>query len=272
LTADTTTETRHRALAAGAKDFLTKPFDSIELSLRIQTLAEARFLHVRLREENRTLEARVQERTQLLAQAEIEAVECLALAAEYRDDDTGQHAQRVGHMTALLAARLGIDPGQAASLRRAAPLHDVGKIGIPDRILLKPGKLTPDEFAAMQQHTIIGAKILSRHHTRTMQIAATVALSHHERWDGSGYPHRLAGTEIPLAGRLVGIADVFDALTHERPYKRAWSVCEALAEITRGAGRQFDPDAASAFTDLIASQPERVMPDRYTGDREIEVR
>lgn len=269
LTADSTTPTRHRALAAGATDFLSKPFDSIELSLRIRSLAETRLLHTRLRVQNRTLEERVQERTRLLSQAEIEAVECLAVAAEFRDDDTGQHAQRVGHITALLAERLGVDAGQTAVLRRAAPLHDVGKIGIPDEILLKPGKLTVDEFAVMQRHTIIGAQILSRHHSPTMQVAATLALAHHERWDGSGYPHGLAGTEIPLAGRLVGIVDVFDALTHERPYKKAWPVCEALAEIARGAGRQFDPDAAAVFTALIEARDGAATAGGPAGDLDV---
>lgn len=254
LTADMATETRHQALAAGAKDFLSKPFDSIELSLRIRLLAETRMLHMRMREQNRSLEERVQERTLMLTQAEVEAVECLALAAEFRDDDTGQHCQRVSQLTALLATGLGIDPGQVSLLRRAAPLHDVGKIGIPDHILLKPGKLTSDEFTLMKQHTTIGAQILSRHHTPTMQVAATIALAHHERWDGSGYPHGLVGVQIPLAGRLVGIVDVFDALTHERPYKQAWTVGAALAEIGRGVGRQFDPDVAAAFIALIEAQ------------------
>ena len=250
LTADTSAETRHKALAAGAKDFLTKPFDRIDFSLRIGLLAEARFLHARLQQHNRTLEEKVRERTEMLSQAETDAVDCLALAAEFRDDDTGQHAQRVGKGSALLAARLGLDPGQAELLRRAAPLHDVGKIGIPDHILLKPGKLTADEFTLMKRHTTIGAQILARHHTPTMQVAATIALSHHERWDGSGYPNGLVGTEIPLAGRLVGIVDVFDALTHSRPYKKAWPVADALAEIARGAGRQFDPEAAAALAAL----------------------
>ena len=261
LTADTTTQTRHQALAAGATDFLTKPFDSVELSLRIRLLADARFLHTRLQDQNRTLEQKVQERTLMLSQAEIDAVECLALAAEFRDDETGQHAQRVGGGTAQLASRLGIDLEQVDLLRRAAPLHDVGKIGIPDNILLKPGKLTVEEFALMQRHTIIGAQILSRHHTPTMQLAATVALTHHERWDGTGYPNGLAGVAIPLAGRLVGIVDVFDALTHERPYKQTWPVSEALSEITRGAGRQFDPEATAAFIELIGSQGGLQLPE-----------
>ena len=264
LTADTSTETRHKALAAGAKDFLTKPFDRIDFSLRIGLLAEARFLHARLQQQNRTLEEKVRERTELLSQAETDAVECLALAAEFRDDDTGQHAQRVGKGTALLAACLGLDRGQTDLLRRAAPLHDVGKIGIPDQILLKPGKLTADEFTLMKRHTTIGAQILARHHTPTMQVAATIALSHHERWDGSGYPNGLVGTEIPLAGRLVGIVDVFDALTHSRPYKRAWPVADALAEIARGAGQQFDPDAAAALAALIHAQSD-ILADDGTG-------
>ena len=247
LTADTSMQTKRSALAAGAKDFLTKPFDAVELSLRITTLLQTRFLHLQLEDQNRSLETRVQERTQALVQAEIDAVECLALAAEFRDDATGWHTQRVGHTAALLACRLGIDEARVALIGRAAPLHDVGKIGIPDSILLKPGRLTREEFATMQRHTEIGARILAQHHSPLLQVAAQIALTHHERWDGSGYPCGLQGLEIPVEGRLVAVADVFDALTHERPYKAAWSVPEAVAEIQRLGGQQFDPDITTAF-------------------------
>ncbi len=137
-------------------------------------------------------------------------------------------------------------------IRRAAPLHDVGKIGIPDSVLLKPGRLTREAFATMQRHTEIGARILAQHHSPVLQVAAQIALTHHERWDGSGYPCGLQGLEIPVEGRLVAIADVFDALTHERPYKAAWSVPEAVAEIQRLGGQQFDPDITAAFLMLTA--------------------
>jgi len=250
LTADTTVPTKHKALSVGATDFLTKPFDMVELSLRISNLVEARFLHLQLQNQNRILDEKVRERTRELAQSEIETIECLALAAEFRDDDTGQHTQRVGHTTALLAARLGVPEARAELIRRAAPLHDVGKIGIADGILLKPGKLTPEEFATMKEHAVIGAHILARHHTPMLQLASDIALTHHERWDGSGYPRGLVGEAIPLEGRLVAVADVFDALTHERPYKAAWPVAEAVAEIERQSGRQFDPGVVEAFSGL----------------------
>ncbi|HEY0074044.1 MAG TPA: HD domain-containing phosphohydrolase [Abditibacteriaceae bacterium] len=250
LTADTAEPTKHKALAVGAKDFLTKPFHMAELSLRISNLIETRLLHLQIKEQNRNLEEKVRERTTALAQSEIETVECLALAAEFRDDDTGQHTQRVGHTSALLAKCLGLPNDHMKLIRRAAQLHDVGKIGIADSILLKPGKLTPEEFSIMKEHAVIGAHILERNHTPLLQLASRIALTHHERWDGSGYPHRFSGEEIPLAGRIVAVADVFDALTHDRPYKKAWPVAEATAEIEAQSGRQFDERIVKAFLTL----------------------
>ncbi len=222
LTADTSTPIKLRALAAGASDFLTKPFDAVELSLRIRTLLQTRFLQVELAEQNRLLETKVQQRTEDLAQAEIDATECLALAAEFRDDATGHHTHRVGQTAALLADHLGLDAARVTLIRRAAPLHDVGKIGVPDAVLLKPGKLTDEEFVVMRRHAEIGARILGRHRSPLLQLAAQIALTHHERWNGAGYPHQLAGDAISLEGRIVALADVFDALTHARPYKPAW--------------------------------------------------
>ena len=251
LTADTTDQAKRRALRVGAADFLTKPFDAVELSLRIHNLVSRRVLHRRLSAQNQDLDCQVQERTEQLAQAEIDTATCLATAAEYRDDDTGQHTQRVGDMASQLARALGWDETEIELLRRAAPLHDVGKIGIPDHILLKPDKLTPTEFEVIRTHTTIGAAILSQHHTHLLQLAATIALTHHERWDGKGYPRGLAGEEIPLSGRLVAVADVFDALTHERPYKKAWSREDAIAEILKQSGTQFDPAVVCAFEKLV---------------------
>jgi putative two-component system response regulator len=196
------------------------------------------------------LDDRVQERTRQLAQAELDTVECLARAAEYRDDDTGQHAQRVGHTAAMLARRLGLEEQRVQLIRRAAPLHDVGKIGIPDAILLKSGKLTPEEFTVMKTHATIGFEIMTRHHTPLLQLAASLAHTHHERWDGTGYPQGLAGEAIPLEGLLVAVADVFDALTHRRPYKEAWPVGDAVEEICRQGGRQFAPEVVAAFLSL----------------------
>ena len=255
LTADITRDAKQRALAMGARDFLTKPLDHAEVLLRIKNLLETRFLHRALRAQNQQLEQRVRERTRSLEAAQMEILERLARAAEYRDDDTGEHTERVGRIAALLARALGLREAEVELVRRAAPLHDVGKIGIPDEILLKPGKLTDAEFAQMQTHTTIGVKILSGSRFPILQLAAEVALTHHERWDGSGYPHGLAREAIPLPGRIVAVVDVFDALTHERPYKAAWPVAAAVAELRRQRGRQFDPNVVTAFLALQAEHP-----------------
>jgi putative two-component system response regulator len=242
---------RH-ALLKGARDYLTRPFDAEEVLLRVRNLLELRALRHELRRERGLLEEKVEERTAQLEEAQIETLERLALAAEYRDDHTGRHTRRVGQISALVAQALGLPGGEVALVRRAAPLHDVGKIGIPDRILLKPGKLSAAEYEQMQAHTSIGARILSGSSFPLLQRAAEIAASHHERWDGSGYPNGLQGEAIPLEGRIVAVVDVWDALTHQRPYKPAWPVTEAVAEIRRQRGRQFDPDVADALLALVA--------------------
>jgi PAS domain S-box-containing protein len=201
------------------------------------------------------LEARVAERTRELEAARAETLQRLALAAEYRDDDTSQHTERVGDMSARVAERLGLDAGQQALLREAAPLHDVGKLAIPDTILLKPGRLTQEEYEAMKTHAMLGARLLSGSSSPVLQMAAVIAASHHERWDGTGYPAGLAGEAIPLVGRIVAVADVFDALTHERPYKSLWPVEQAIAEIRSAAGTQFDPRVVDAFLEIQAEAP-----------------
>lgn len=253
LTADVTRETKTRALSLGAKDFLTKPFDRDEVLLRAGTLLHTRALHVELKRSNETLAKRVRERTQDLEEAQLETMERLAVAAEYRDDDTGEHAARVGEMAARIARRLGMDEDEVAQLRRAAPLHDVGKIGVSDTILLKPGRLTPEEFDTMKKHTTIGAKILSGSRATCLQMAEVIAETHHERWDGRGYGG-LEGEDIPLYGRIVAVADVFDALTSERPYKSAWTAADALAEIRDQRGRQFDPAVVDAFVGVMEEE------------------
>ncbi|CAN5550633.1 response regulator [soil metagenome] len=250
LTADATRETKQRALSHGAKDFLAKPFDATEVVLRIENLLQARHLHLELQDYNSTLEAKVLERTEELDTARWEIIERLAHAAEYRDDDTHQHTSRVGNLSAFLAKARGMSQVEIELVRRASPLHDVGKIGIPDDILLKPGKLTPEEFEVMKTHVAIGAGILSGSEFSLLQVATEIVLTHHERWDGNGYPNGLTADEIPLIGRIVAVADVFDALTHERPYKRAWPVPDALAEIERQSGRQFDPELVAILVDL----------------------
>ena len=253
LTGDLTPEARREALSRGAKDFVNKPFNPDEVLLRIRTLLETRFLYLQIQSQNQMLEAKVRERTRELESAQIEIIERLARAAEFRDDNTGQHTERVGQMAALLGRELGLPDAQVVLMRRAAPLHDVGKIGIPDSILLKLGKLTPAEFELVKTHTTIGARILSGSRFALLRLAEEIAFSHHERWDGSGYAG-LAANAIPLPGRIVAVADVFDALTQKRPYKPAWPVEEAIAEIRRQRGQQFDPDVVDAFLRIIEQQ------------------
>lgn len=198
------------------------------------------------------LEKLVAERTRELDDARADTLRQLAIAAEYRDDETYQHTERVGHVASRLALGLGLPAGQVTLLRHAAPLHDVGKLAIPDCILLKPGRLTAEEFEVMKTHAELGARLLSSGSSRVLQTAAVIAATHHERWDGAGYPNGLAGEAIPLVGRIVAVADVFDALTHDRPYKSAWSVQLAFAEIERSAGGQFDPRVVQAFQAMRA--------------------
>jgi putative two-component system response regulator len=256
LTADNTRETKTAALAHGASDFLTKPFDRTEVVLRVRNLLTTRLLQVELRDQNVILEHRVSERTRELEQARYEVIDRLALAAEYRDDETGEHTRRVAWLSALLAEHLGLPAASVELIRRAAPLHDVGKISVSDTILLKPGKLTPHEFEAMKIHTIVGGSILGRSQSELLRMSEQIALSHHEWWDGSGYPHRLKGDQIPLPARIVAVADVFDALTNRRPYKEPWPLEQALAEIEQLKGRQFDAwivDTLLALSDKLAS-------------------
>jgi putative two-component system response regulator len=250
VTGDVTPEARRNALSRGAKDFVHKPFSADEILLRIGTLLETRFLYLQIQSQNQMLEAKVRERTRELEGAQFEIIERLAKAAEFRDDNTGQHTERVGQMAALIAKHIGLPESQVSLIRRAAPLHDVGKIGIPDKILLKLGKLTADEFALVKTHTTIGARILSGSRFPILRIAEEIAFSHHERWDGDGYA-RIPGDSIPLPGRIVAIADVFDALTQQRPYKKAWPVDQAISEIEQQRGRQFDPKLVEAFLRII---------------------
>jgi putative two-component system response regulator len=257
LTTDVSPESRQKALSIGAKDFVNKPFDRGEVELRIRNLLETRFVYRELRRNNDNLEIMVLQRTSDLEEARLEILERLAVAAEYRDDTTGQHTRRVGRVSGLISKALGLTQDEVELMERAAPLHDVGKIGVPDQILLKGGRLTPEEFSLMKTHTTIGAKILGDSRNRLLQFAEEIALYHHEHWDGSGYTPGLAGDAIPLSARIVAIADVYDSLTHERPYKRAWSKEEAVTEIKAGTGSHFDPDVVGAFMEIVDMLPLR---------------
>jgi putative two-component system response regulator len=250
LTADITPDAKRRALSEGAKDFITKPFDVDDVLLRVKNMLATRLLHQQLLDQNESLEERVRTRTRELELAHEETLERLALAAEYRDDDTGLHIKRVGRTAGLLAAQLGLSDKEAEVVRQAASLHDVGKIGIPDAILLAPRSLTPQEFAVVKTHTEIGSLILSGSDSQLMRAAERVARTHHERWDGTGYGG-LAGTQIPLEGRITAVADAFDAMTNFRPYRAVLSLEKAVDEIRDGRGGQFDPDIVDAFLKIL---------------------
>jgi cyclic di-GMP phosphodiesterase len=245
LTGDSSAEARRRALSAGAKDFLTKPFEVGEVLLRIRNLLETRHLHREITAQNQLLEQRVRQRTVELEGAYLDTLERLASAAEFRDDETGRHTERVGELAALFGTALGLPEEDLFLIRRAAPLHDVGKIGIPDAILRKPGPLTEEEWEVMKTHSSIGARILAGGKSRVVQLAEQIARFHHEQWDGGGYPGGVAGEAIPLPGRLVMVADVYDALTSDRVYRAAWPVEKVLAYIREHAGRRFDPRIAA---------------------------
>lgn len=247
LTGDHDPLKRRRALAAGATDFLAKPFDIVEVVLRIRNLLETRHLHSLLSNQNAVLEARVRQRTRELEDAQGEILARLAAAGEHRDDDTGRHTHRVGQLSAAIAETLGVPAEVVELVRGAAPLHDIGKIGVPDHILLKSGRLTAEEFAVMKTHTSIGAAILAGGRSPLVLEAERIALSHHERWDGAGYPNGLRGEAIPLSARIVAVADVFDALTHERPYRAAWPLGRVMEEIRAQRGHHFDPAVVAAF-------------------------
>jgi putative two-component system response regulator len=251
LTAQSDPATRLRALQSGARDFIGKPFDRLEVLTRIRNMLEVRLLHNQVRDQNRMLEEKVRERTKELTTTRLEVIRRLGRAAEYRDNETGLHIIRMSQYAACLGQAAGLSEQECETLLNASPMHDIGKIGIPDRILLKPGKFEPHEWEIMKTHAAIGAEILSGHPSELMDMARTIALTHHEKWDGSGYPNSLSGEAIPLVGRIVALCDVFDALTSVRPYKRAWSVEDSLRYITDNSGMHFDPDLVQCFQQIM---------------------
>jgi len=247
VTGDERPGLREAALGSGAKDFLTKPVNAAEARLRIRNLLESRKLQLELQRHNDRLEAAVRRRTHELEHAQLEMLVRLARAAEYRDDDTGQHTWRVAHVSGVVAQEMGMPREKVELLLRAARLHDVGKITIPDGILMKPGRLTKEEFAVVKGHTLAGAELLSGSRSPLIRLAEQIALTHHERWDGQGYPHGLAGENIPLESRILAVADAFDALTHDRSHRKAVTPDAAVEEIARHSGTQFDPNVVTAF-------------------------
>ncbi|MEY8240982.1 MAG: response regulator [Cycloclasticus sp.] len=251
LTAELTPETRSQALSGGAKDFLAKPFDRLEALQRIHNILEVRLLHKKIKQQNILLEEKVKQRTQQLEESRHDVIQRLGLAAEYKDNETGNHVLRMSKFSQLLARAAGLSEEQAELILNAAPMHDVGKIGIPDRVLLKPGKLDADEWIIMQSHVNIGAEILSGGGSELMKMAQSIALTHHEKWDGSGYPAGLLAEDIPIEGRICALCDVFDALTSERPYKEAWPIEKAMAFIHEEKGKHFEPRLVDAFDSVL---------------------
>lgn len=236
-----------RALAAGARDFIGKPFDRNELLMRVRNLLDAQMAHRLLHDQKTVLEDMVRVRTEELRRTRLQVVQRLGMAAEYRDEETGNHILRMSHICALLARAVGWSETGCELILNASPMHDIGKIGIPDAILLKPGKFEPHEWEIMKTHAAIGGKLLEGDDSILMRMAREIALTHHEKWDGSGYPDGLAGEAIPQAGRIAALADVFDALTSVRPYKKAWTVEAAVDMIRDNHGRHFDPSLVEVF-------------------------
>ena len=231
----------------GAVDYITKPIRIAELQARVRTHLTLRNAMLELADQNRSLDIRVKERTRELQETQLEIIYRLSRAAEYRDNETGMHIKRLSLLCRTLAEAYGCDKETSDLIFNASPMHDIGKIGIPDAVLLKPGPLDADEWKIMQSHTTMGGKILSESDLLLIKMGQVIALTHHEKWNGSGYPHGLSEYEIPQAGRIVAICDVFDALTSIRPYKKAWPLNDALDEIKAGSGTAFDPSLVVSF-------------------------
>ena len=261
VTAKSQTQDEQKGFALGAVDYITKPVSMPIVLARIKT-------HLALYDQQRELRLQVKQRTEEIETTRREIIKRLGRAAEYKDNETGMHVIRMSFYSRLLAEQLGVDPDWAELLFNAAPMHDIGKIGIPDRVLLKPEKLNQQEWQIMQQHVEFGADILGRHDSELLTLAREIALGHHEMWNGEGYPSGLKGEDIPLSARIVAIADVFDALTSVRPYKKAWPIEQVVAYLEEQAGQHFDPALVPEF---IACLPKVLeIRDKFTDDKESE--
>jgi putative two-component system response regulator len=254
VTALRETEDRVRGIEAGCDDFISKPFDKMELLARVRSMLKVKAYNDLMSNYRKELESEVASRTEELKHAferikaaSLDTIYRLSRASEYKDEGTGAHIKRMSRYCDAVARRMGLDESTIETILYAAPMHDLGKIGIPDLILVKPAKLDPVEWEIMKLHTVIGAKILKGSDAEFIRLGETIAQYHHEKWDGSGYPNSLKGIEIPIAGRIAAIADVFDALTSKRPYKEPFPVEKSLAIIREGRGSHFDPDVVDAF-------------------------
>lgn len=252
ITAQNDQDSKMRALALGAREFIGKPFDQAEIIMRIKNILEIKMLHNNVKDQNRLLEKKVEERTKELRSMQLELIQRLLRAAEFRDDSTGFHITRIGYYARALAKLAGLSDSDCEKILHASMMHDIGKIGVPDHILLKPGLLTSEEWEVMRLHTTRGAHILTDSKSDVIQLAEQIALTHHEKWDGTGYPNGLKGTEIPIASRITSICDVFDALLSERPYKKAWPLEDVVIYIQENKGKHFDPELTQLFLDYIA--------------------
>ncbi len=242
---------RYRALELGAADFLTKPVDVAEFRARVRNMLALADGRKKLADRANWLASEVQRATADIVAREKDTINRLMRAAEFRDNETGMHILRMGHFSAEIGRAFGLSQSACETLLMATPMHDIGKVATPDRILLKPGKLDPVEWEIMKQHTIAGYEILKDGQSELLQMAAQIALSHHEKFNGTGYPYAIEGDSIPLCGRICAVSDVFDALTSERPYKRAWTIEQAVDEIRRLSGSHFDPALVEAFDDAL---------------------
>ncbi|VAX31559.1 Response regulator [hydrothermal vent metagenome] len=244
ISANSDTQDIVEGFHVGGVDYITKPFRAEEVLARIRS-------HLELSALRNTLEEKVLQRTDLLNKSRLEILQRLVKTSEFKDNETGMHIRRMSRYSTLLGKAHGLNEEKCELLLNASPMHDLGKVGIPDRILLKPGKLDHEEMEIMKTHTTIGGEILAGGTSELLQMAETIALTHQEKWDGSGYPKGLTGEEIPLEGRITALADVFDALTSERPYKKAWSVEKAVNLIEEESGKHFDPELAALFIKIL---------------------